>query len=241
MKDSLGKALYSYWKGDHRTPHIIRRDDGFVERESLKYYFRKFPQFPSFEKKSLKFVKGRILDIGCGAGRHVLYLQKRGFDTIGIDSSPLAVKVCRGRGCKRVQVMDIFKSKFRPRYFDTILLLGNNIGIGGTLNGAKKLLEICRGLASDDGILILTTADVKKMKEKAHKEYYCNRNERLGKYIGTAKFRIEYKNFIGDWFNWIHLEEPVLRRLASKSGWKIDRIFKGKSEDYAAVLRAKIP
>ena len=239
MKDPFGKALYDYWKGDHKTPHIIRRDDGFVDEDSSKDYFRKYGQFPDIEKDLLKFVKGKILDIGCGAGRHVLYLQKRGFDIVGVDSSPLAVKVCKERGCKDVQVTDIFKPKFKPKSFDAILLFGNNIGLGGTLDGAKKLLRICRKLTKDNGILLLTTTDVKITKEKVHKRYY-RRNKRLGRYIGIVKFRIEYKDIIGNWFNWIHLEEHVLRRLASESGWKIDKIIKGESEQYAAVLRAKV-
>jgi cyclopropane fatty-acyl-phospholipid synthase-like methyltransferase len=40
------------------------------------------------EKKSMGYVKGRtVLDIGCGPGRHALYLQnERGFDVLGIDT-----------------------------------------------------------------------------------------------------------------------------------------------------------
>jgi 2-polyprenyl-3-methyl-5-hydroxy-6-metoxy-1,4-benzoquinol methylase len=53
------------------------------------------------------FVKGRVLDIGCGAGRHSLYLQNQGFQVLGIDNSPLAVKVAKLRGLKRVKVMSI--------------------------------------------------------------------------------------------------------------------------------------
>jgi 2-polyprenyl-3-methyl-5-hydroxy-6-metoxy-1,4-benzoquinol methylase len=38
----------------------------------------------------MQFVKGRVLDVGCGAGRHSLYLQEKGFDVLGTDISPLA-------------------------------------------------------------------------------------------------------------------------------------------------------
>src|SRR5574341_1137651 len=36
---------------------------------------------------------GTILDIGCGVGRHVLYLGKRGFRMAGVDVSPSAIKM----------------------------------------------------------------------------------------------------------------------------------------------------
>ena len=100
-KDIFGKALYSYWKGDHKTPHIIRRDDHKHAHSinSSTYFSQKL--HPK-EKEIVKYAKWKILDIGCGAGRHVLFFQKKNFDITGIDPSPLKVKVCKEHGCKKV-------------------------------------------------------------------------------------------------------------------------------------------
>jgi len=38
------------------------------------------------------------LAYGCGAGRHAVPLQARGFDVVGIDPSPGALAVCQARG-----------------------------------------------------------------------------------------------------------------------------------------------
>jgi 2-polyprenyl-3-methyl-5-hydroxy-6-metoxy-1,4-benzoquinol methylase len=53
------------------------------------------------EKKAIDYAKGRVLDVGCGAGRHILYLQKKGLKVLGIDQSPLAVNMCKLRGAKK--------------------------------------------------------------------------------------------------------------------------------------------
>jgi len=236
MKDTFGYALLSYWQGDHKTPHIIKRDDGRINKEGLKHYFEKYAQFSSIEKRALKYAKGKILDVGCGAGRHVLYLQNKGFNILGIDKSPLAIKICKERGCKQVKVMDILKTKIKANTFDTIILFGNNLGIGGNLKGVKKLLKILRGLAKKDGILLLSSIDVRATKDKGHINYQ-KRNLKHGRYIGILKIRIEYKNLIGDWFNWVMVEPKILKHLASKSNWEVKKIYRGKWGHYAAVLR----
>ncbi len=74
-------------------------------------------------------VKGRVLDIGCGPGRHSLWLQERGFDVVAIDISPLVVRVAKARGVKISFIMAAQNLAFTPNSFDTVLLLGNNFGI----------------------------------------------------------------------------------------------------------------
>ena len=93
------------------------------------------------EEAVLGRARGPVLDVGCGAGRHVLALQRRGVDVAGLDVSPDAVGLARSRGARAVHgsVFDRVDGVFR-----TLLLLDGNLGIGGDpvalLGRAQQLL-----------------------------------------------------------------------------------------------------
>jgi 2-polyprenyl-3-methyl-5-hydroxy-6-metoxy-1,4-benzoquinol methylase len=83
MEDAYGQELWAYFNGK-ASFEIVERDDGFFDVSlGPELYFSNYEQWSEMEKKALEFVKGRVLDIGCGAGRHSLYLQEKGFDVLG--------------------------------------------------------------------------------------------------------------------------------------------------------------
>lgn len=87
-RDAFGQELWACYKGQNLY-EIVERDDGyFSAHQSPRVYFSEYADWPLIEQKALEFVKGRVLDVGCGAGRHALYLQKKGFSVFGVDSSP---------------------------------------------------------------------------------------------------------------------------------------------------------
>lgn len=135
-EDAYGQEIWAYFNG-REVFEIVERDDGYINAsEYTKIYFSDYEDWPLHEKKAMEFVKGRVLDIGCGAGRHSLYLQKKGFIVLGIDASPLAIKVCKLRGLKKAKVMRIEDIKFKPDSFETIIMMGNNFGLFGSLKKA---------------------------------------------------------------------------------------------------------
>ncbi|MEM5878986.1 MAG: methyltransferase domain-containing protein [Candidatus Aenigmatarchaeota archaeon] len=142
-KDAYGQEIWAYFKGKESF-EIVERDDGYFDVSSgAKSYFSEYKNWPAHEKKVMKFVKGKVLDVGCGAGRHTIYLQKKGFDVVGIDNSPLAIKICRLRGLKKAKIMSITEvGKFKPNFFDTRIMMGNNFGLFGSFKRAKFLLKI---------------------------------------------------------------------------------------------------
>jgi 2-polyprenyl-3-methyl-5-hydroxy-6-metoxy-1,4-benzoquinol methylase len=79
----------------------------------------------------MQFVKGRVLDVCCGVDRHLLHFQEKGFDVLGIDASPLAIKICKLRGLKKPRVKPIEDVDFKRGSFDTIIMMGNNFGLFG--------------------------------------------------------------------------------------------------------------
>lgn len=54
------------------------RDDGQIDAISPGMYFAEYEDWPQVEQKAMEFVKGRVLDVGCGAGRHaIIFPEKR--------------------------------------------------------------------------------------------------------------------------------------------------------------------
>lgn len=86
-EDAFGQTIWARYKGAD-VFEIIERDDKYMDVVSSKGYFADYEDWHPIEQKAMEFVKGRVLDVGCGPGRHSLHLQKKGFDVLGIDISP---------------------------------------------------------------------------------------------------------------------------------------------------------
>lgn len=157
--DLFADALWQY----HHTGRAVlwtERDDGRLAREDISWYFTTPREFPAHEKAALKFARGRILDIGCGAGRHSLYFQKRGFRVTAIDASPSIVELARLRGVRDVRLGNACGARalpFRDGEFDTVVLFGNNLGIGGTLRRFRRMLREIHRVTSPQGRILATT------------------------------------------------------------------------------------
>ena len=160
---------------------IIERDDGFVSPSlGLNFYFSEYDDWLESEKASMEYVSGKVLDIGCGAGRHSLYLQRQGFDVVGIDNSPLAIEVCKARGMRETRVLPITRVGRQLGIFDTILMLGNNFPLVANIKRAKWLLGRFYTMTSESGIIIAQTRDPYQTDEPEHLAYHA-RNRQHGR------------------------------------------------------------
>jgi hypothetical protein len=91
-----------------RAAETVERDDGFILAYDAAYFLAPYEEWDDpVEREAMTFVRGRVLDIGCGGGRVALYLQEYGHEVVAIDSSPGAVQICLERGVKDARVLDI--------------------------------------------------------------------------------------------------------------------------------------
>lgn len=167
-QDAFGHEIYNYFKGKGGY-EIVERDHGFFSISfGPKLYFLEYEEWPEPEKEAMKFVTGRVLDVGCGAGRHSLYLQARGFDIVGIDSSPLAIEVCKARRLQNAQILSVMQITRQFGIFDTILMLGNNFALVGNVKRARWLLRRFQKMTTQSGRIIAQTRDPYKTKVVEH-------------------------------------------------------------------------
>ena len=183
----------------------------------------------------MDYVRGRVLDIGCGAGRVALWLQLRGFDVTGIDVSPTAVEVCQRRGLRKCFVMPVKKLNFPPRSFDTILMMGNNLGLAGSVPGTIELLRKLHEITTREGRMIGSGRDPSKTDNPAHLAYH-ERNRKAGKPIGQVRLQVRFGEEATDWFNLLLVSIPDVEEIAKNAGWKVERSFEGENATYTVVL-----
>ena len=238
-KDAYGWEVWDFYNGIE-SYEIVERDDGYFSISGgAKSYFSKYKDWPMREKKAMKYVKGRVLDIGCGAGRHSLWLQKKGFDVIGIDNSPLAIKVCKLRGLKKAKIMSIINiGKLKPNSFDTIIMIGNNFGLFGSFKRAKLLLRKMYRITSKDSIIIAESLEPYKTDKKEHL-FYHKFNRKIGRMGGQTRIRIIYKKHKSDWFDYLFVSEKELRKILKNTGWKIKNIIDDKRSPIYVIEKVK--
>jgi SAM-dependent methyltransferase len=238
-EDAYGQEIWAYYQG-REVFEIVERDDGFIEAVSAapKMYFLEHKNWPVHERKAMKFVKGKVLDIGCGAGRHALYLQSKGFDVLGIDVSPLAIKVCKLRGLKKAEVMSIEDIDFKPNSFDTILMLGNNFGLFGSFEKARKLLKKFRKITSKEALIIAETRDPYMTNNPAHLEYH-EFNRKRGRKAGQLTLRIRFEKYATPWFDYLMVSKNEMKEILKDTEWRIKRFIDSDGSQYIAILERK--
>lgn len=233
MKDLFGKAILDYQTGN--APENIITETSISEEDemSVAYLFRDYEQMPKLEQKALQMAKGRVLDAGCGAGSHALYLQdNRKLDVTALDISQNAIAACRLRGVKNTVVSDIMA--LEKEKFDTILLLMNGTGIIEKLSNISAFLQKLKSLLNEGGQILVDSSDI---------IYMFDTDEDGGvwipsdlDYYGELTFTITYKGEKEQPFGWLYLDYNTLQNAAIANGFNCDLVMEGEHYDYLARL-----
>ncbi len=236
QEDALGQALLAQYNGED-VDELIERDDGFIDLTGgPRFYLAPYRAWPAFEKRALRHARGRVLDVGCGAGRHALYLQERGHSVLGIDISPLAVRTARLRGLRQARVLPITRVSRSLGQFDTVLLLGNNFGLLANVQRARWLLRRFKGMMPDTGVIIASSADVYQTDDKSHLAYQ-RQNRRRGRMSGQIRIRVRYRDYASPYFDYLLVSREEMERIVAGTGWAISRCYDDTSSPrYAAIL-----
>ena len=226
----MGRAIAEYWKA--KTADRLRVFSPMFEEDEipLTTLFRSYEDMPEIERKALDMAKGRILDVGAGAGCHSLVLQKRGLDVTAIDISPLSVETMKERGVEKVIVQDFFTLEGQ---FDSILMLMNGIGIVGTLERMPEFFKQLDKILAPGGQVLCDSSDICYVFED--EEGMIDIPNEMD-YYGEHSFRMQYKDTIGEPFDWLYIDEDTLKEKARRYGYTAEVVAEGEHYDYLVRL-----
>lgn len=154
------------------------------------------------DKAVLARCTGPTLDVGCGPGRIVASLTRRGVPSLGVDIAAEAVRLTQQRGGLALtrNVFDVLPGEGRWRH---VLLLDGNIGIGGR---PERLLTRCRDLLAPAGRLLVELADP-------------------GTPSRSAVLRLERAGRVSRWFAWAHVGTDAIGETAAAADLSVRETF----------------
>lgn len=237
--DAFGAILARCWSAGARDGvafEIIERDDGFIGVTDAARYFDGPQRWSELEREALDQVRGRILDVGCGAGRHAVPLHNAGHDVIGLDPSPAAVAIVAERRVSAVRgtaehVPDEVGT------VDTVLLLGNNLGLLGGRDQAARVLDELARVAAPGGCLLGTGMDPYQTDQRVHLDYH-RRNRDRGRLPGQVRMRVRHETLASGWFDYLFVSIDEFADLITGTPWTLAWV---QAAGAAYAVRLELP
>lgn len=229
--DPMGRAIYEYHKfgkAEDVVVHSSMFDDDVIPIETL---FRGLVEMPAIERVALEAAYGDILDVGAGSGCHSLALKGLGKKAVAVDISPLSVQVMKERGVD-ARLVNFYDQSF-DETFDTVLMLMNGTGIIGNLDNIGNFFARLKQILKPGGCLLIDSSDLRYLFEEEDGSLMIDLAD---DYYGQVDFQMQYKDDIGEPFDWLYLDFNTLAYYAEENGFKAEVIAEGEYYDYLAKL-----
>lgn len=226
MTDVLGHAIADFYYKTEPKKLWINNKYWAKEEMPVEVYFRDETNMTKLELMALQLCKGKILDIGAGAGSHVLWLQQNKTDVTALEISPLACEVMAKRGVATIINQNIFT--YSEKRYDTLLLLMNGIGLTANLSGLQSFLEHIKYLLQPGGQLLFDSSDVSYL--------YDGSVGLSSNYFGVIDYQYQYKKLKTNWFTWLYVDQATLHHIAYDAGFKTEFLMEDEHAQYLVRL-----
>ena len=215
---------------------VIERDDGLINGAPADHYLDEPAQWQPHDHRALRLCRGAVLDVGCGAGRPALELQRRGVAVTGLDTSAGAIEVARARGLRDTVLADVdtYAARTTTRY-DTFVMLGNNLGLLEGAERAPAFLAALAELSRPGARIIAHGTDPYGTTDPLHSGYH-RRNRERGRLGGQLRLRLRYRRLATDWFDYLVCSVEELRTLLEGTRWRLKSIDDRDRPYYLAVM-----
>lgn len=237
-EDAMGHLMWDHFQGQE-VHEVVEREDGYIEATNgPAAYFAPYEEWAPHEQRAMAFARGRVLDIGVGAGRHALHLQEQGLDVTGADISPRALRVAEERGLAKIVGAGVTQLSRRVGTFDTLMMMGNNFGLFANPRRMRWLLRRFAAMTGDGARIIAETRDVYRTDVAEHLAYQASNRDR-GRMSGQIRIRVRYKRRATPWFDYLMVSREELEDLLEGSAWQVSEFVEPDGEVYVAVLEKR--
>ena len=231
-EDPMGAAIRDYFRQGKSAQLKVLSSLFDDDEMPVAHLFRSYHEMPPLEQRALDEARGKVLDVGAGAGCHALALQERGLDVTAVDISPLSCETMKERGVANVECVNIFNQRFQER-FDTLLLLMNGTGIAGKLSRLPQLLSRLKQLMNPGAQILIDSSDLRYVYEDENGVLDVDLD---GAYYGEVDYQMTYRNIIGKSFDWLYADSVVLAECCRQCGLKCEILAQGNHSDYLARI-----
>lgn len=231
-EDPMGAAIRDYFRQGKSAQLKVLSSLFDDDEMPVAHLFRSYHEMPPLEQRALNEARGKVLDVGAGAGCHALALQERGFDVTAVDISPLSCETMKERCIANVECVNIFNQRFQER-FDTLLLLMNGTGIAGKLSRLPQLLSRLKQLMNPGAQILIDSSDLRYVYEDENGVLDVDLD---GAYYGEVDYQMTYRNIKGKRFDWLYADSVVLAECCRQCGLKCEILAQGKHYDYLARI-----
>jgi SAM-dependent methyltransferase len=235
--DAYGEMMLAALEGDGEMLEIVERESGFIMASRLGSgaYFAPYPKWPSRQRRALRLARGRVLDVGAGAGRVSLHLEEKGHNVVAIDASSGAVEVCKRRGVRDARVLRVEEVDGSLGLFDTVVMYGNNLALLASKTRGRHLLRRLARVTSERARILGECLDPYTTEDPVHLAYH-EHNRRRGRMGGQIRIRIRYRDVATPWFDYLFVSREELDDLLRGSGWRLARTIEDDQSLYVAVI-----
>lgn len=233
--DPYLQGLLAFEAGDERATITVIDDMGDVDALPAARLFRSEAEMPGLERIALDLCRGRVLDLGAGAGSHALALQARGHPVTAVEVLPELVDLLQRRGVEDAREGSLF-DPFDGEW-DTVLMLMNGWGLTGTLPGLERFLAGAERLLAPGGVIVADSTDMRPWAVEtpgAEADVQACRDD--GRYVGEVQFQLQFDGRRGHPFSFLYVDPETLEAVAGRTGWRVDIAGRGANGAYLSVL-----
>lgn len=155
--DSFGRAVRDHHRSERTAPLVYHDGAERATHPIEEFYF-------SLDEERVTWLEswldGPLLDVGAGAGEHVLHFQES-TEVVALEHSEALVETMRERGVEDARYGDMFdlQATVESGRFRSVLVNGTQAGLAGSMQGLREFLGDITAVTGESATAIVDSYD----------------------------------------------------------------------------------